>query len=173
MSSRSDTQPSWHLTNRLGSSPSVTLRFSNGQTQLTCASGNLFTQALIVPCPLRCSDHTVIDCDVWTFFILGTKPCRGVKFFRHSEEYFLLRLSILPFPPPPLPPPLLFTRLHCSGRQSSLVLSSHLLFAHPSSSPRGIINAWPGCSHLSHTTLRGSTNRSSSIMTCRPCRKAP
>lgn len=132
MSSRSDTQPSWHLTNRLGSSPSVTLRFSNGQTQLTCASGNLFTQALIVPCPLRCSDHTVIDCDVWTFFILGTKPCRGVKFFRHSEEYFLLRLSILPFPPllflpPSFHPPSLFwqTVLSCFI-QSSLVRPSIL-----------------------------------------------
>lgn len=90
----------------LGSIPSVTLWFSKGQTQLTCgwllrdisyASDNLFTRALIVLCPLRCPDHAVID--VLTLFILGVNPYTGV-------EHFFLLLSVCPFSRPSTPLPL-------------------------------------------------------------------
>lgn len=52
------------------------------------------------------------------------------------------------FPPwafstsPPCPLSFL-NRLHCCGRQSLHVLSSHLMFTHPSFSPWGVIHAWP------------------------------
>lgn len=85
----------------------------------------------------------------WLDVYSWCKSIFGCRTPLHSELHILLCLC-LSHSPFTSHFSLLLTRHHCSGRQSSLVLSSHLLFTHPSASPQGIIHAWPGCSHLSH-----------------------
>lgn len=135
-SSRSDTQPLWHLTSRrgwLGTSPSVTLWVSNGQTLLTCDWLLLdvwYTSGQSVYSSTDCVMSSQVlwprHHQYWHFECV----CTGVKYFPHREACFLLCLFIIQFSSSPSPFP--FAHLHHSGRQSSPVLSSHLLFAHPS-----------------------------------------
>lgn len=101
-----------------------------------CSNCKKNTNNLIHPkhcvCPLRGSDHSVIDRYVLTFLIISVNPYSCVEC---SSSFTMRYISSSVYKS--ISPSTYLLLTHYSGRPSTLVLYSHLLSTQPSSSPQG------------------------------------